>query len=137
MNTILDDSVSDETEINSNHPLQTSNLVPCRIKLKPGENFATIHVDYQGVCTKNVEITIDDEDYNWQAGQSLKIYFYCENGSLSFGDRSTYGIVISPRTGATSLSIEGSEFEGNNLIEVICIEEGRENSDYKFIYLIK
>ena len=141
MNTIIEKDSPDDVEINSAHPLVTNALVPCSIKLKPGENFAVIQIDDQGICTSNVSIYIDDSDYNWQAGQSLKIYFYSDYGALRFGDNTTYGVVIEPKQGVSALTIEGSEFEGNNLIEVICIEKGisigNEEQEDKFIYLIK
>ena len=126
---------TDKTEINSNNTLKTTNLVPCEIKLKPGENFAVIYFDDQGTCTSNLNIDIDDSECNWQAGQSLKIYFYGEYGSISFDDRPDIGVVITPKSGVNDLIIEGSEFEGNNLIEIICVEKGIDNND-KFIYLI-
>ena len=135
MNTVI--NKSDNTEINSNNKLNTSNPVPCEIKLKPGENFAVINIDDTGDSTSNLYIYIDDSDCNWEAGQSLKIYFYGDYGSMRFGDNPGIGVVIEPKQGADSLTIEGSEFDGNNLIELVCVEKGIDlvTSD-KFIYLI-
>lgn len=126
INTVTDGSTDDETEIDEENPLITTSLKPCSIKLKPGENFAVIHIEDQGDCIDNLNINIDDSDYNWDVGQSMKIYF---DGSLRFGDIDN-GIIIKPQTN-TSLFITGYDFNGNNLIEVICVGEG------KFVYLMK
>lgn len=106
----------------------------CNIKLKPGENFAVIYMNDEGQSETNVNINVDDSEYNWEVGQSLKILFVYENGgSLTFVDSLNNGVIIRPNmnNSATTLSVTGYEFEGNNLIEVVCISEG------KFIYLIK
>ena len=127
INTVTDGDTDNETEIDEENPLVTTNLKPCNIKLKPGENFAIIHIENQGNCIDNVKIYIDDSEYNWEVGQSMKIYF---DGSLTFEDIDEYGIIIKPKTN-TSLVISGYDFNGNNLIEVICVGEG------KFVYLMK
>jgi len=60
----------------------------------------------------------------------LKIYFDCGDGSLVFEDDRTQGVVIKPTTN-TTISIPGWKVEGNDLIEIVCVD------DNKFIYLIK
>lgn len=104
------------------------------IELKPGENFSVIYMRDEGQSETNVNINVDDNECNWEVGQSLKIFFVYElGGSLTFKDTLNNGIIIKPNvnTSSTTLSITGYEFEGNNLIEVVCVAEG------KFIYLIK
>ena len=133
----------DDNEISANNAMQTNTSAEqtCRIPLLTGENFAVIYLQDTGDCSKNITINIDDNDYNWEVGQSLKIYFVCENGSLRFSDSINTGIIIKPKNNVT-LSIPGLEFEGNNLIEVVCValsdvnDTGNVNEN-KFIYLIK
>lgn len=131
INTVIDGSLTDDTEVSPNHQINT--LDPskiCNIKLKAGENFAVIYVNDQGKSTTNFNINVDDSEYNWEIGQSLKIYFNCEVGGLEFEDTISNGIMIKPNRD-TTISIPGAEFEGNNLIEIICIAENT------FIHLIK
>ena len=143
INTVIDGTLSNETEINANHPISTlSTSKICDIKLKPGENFAVIYINDQGDCETNFRINIDDNDYNWEVGQSMKIYFSCnDGGSLYFSSDSNVGIIIKPNKDVT-LSIPGAEFNGNNLIEIVCVAlAGQEDTgsvnENKFIYLIK
>lgn len=143
INTVYDGTSSNDIEIRSNNRIKTAdeNKI-CRIPLKPGENFAVIYLDDTGDSNSNLKIVVDDTDYNWEVGQSLKLYFICDDGSLRFTDSLTTGVVINPKITST-LSVPGLEFEGNNLIEVICValadssnDDGAINED-KFIYLIK
>lgn len=143
INTVYDGNQSNEVEFSANHPLDTHSSTPqiCRIPLLTGENFAVVYLEDTGDCDKNITINIDDSNYNWEVGQSLKIYFVCDNGSLRFTDSINTGVVIKPKFSST-LSIPGFEVEGNNLIEVVCValagtnDNGNVNED-KFIYLIK
>ena len=131
INTVIDGSLTDDTEVSPNHPIDTTDrLKICNIKLRAGENFAVIYINDNGRSTTNFNINIDDSEYNWEVGQSLKIYFKYEIGALEFEDTIGNGIVIKPNREST-ISISGAEFEGNNLIEIICIAENT------FIHLIK
>lgn len=143
INTVYDGNSSNDVEIRANNPLVTygGDEPMCRIPLLPGENFAVVYVKDTGDCNKNITISIDDSEYNWEVGQSLKIYFVCDDGSLRFTDSINTGVVIKPKI-TYSLPIPGLEVEGNNLIEVVCValagvnDTGDVNED-KFIYLIK
>ena len=131
INTIIDNRYDNDVEINQDHTIKTTDEVKdCTIKLKPGENFAVIYMTDTGNSDSNLNITVDSSDYNWEIGQSLKIYLMCEGGSLVFENDEMLGLKIKP-TSNTLLSIPGHEVEGNNLIEIVCI------NDEKFIYLIK
>ena len=131
INTVIDGALTDDTEVSPNHPIDTTDgLKICNIKLRAGENFAVIYINDNGRSTTNFNINIDDSEYNWEVGQSLKIYFKYEIGALEFEDTIGNGIVIKPNREST-ISISGAEFEGNNLIEIICIAENT------FIHLIK
>ena len=134
INTVYD-GLTEDTEITPDNMVDTSaSAKVCRIPLKPGENFATIYINDTGNSETNFNINIDETDCNWEVGQSLKIYFVCEVGSLLFEDPDTTGIMITPTDGVL-LEIPGSEFEGNNLIEIVCV--GEFNDSKKFIYLMK
>ena len=131
INTVIDGALTDDTEVSPNHQINTTDgLKLCNIKLRAGENFAVIYINDNGRSTTNFNINIDDSEYNWEDGQSLKIYFKYEIGALEFEDTIGNGIVIKPNREST-ISISGAEFEGNNLIEIICIAENT------FIHLIK
>lgn len=131
INTVIDGSLTDDTEVSPNHQINTTDTSKvCNIKLRAGENFAVIYINDNGRSTTNFNINIDDNEYNWEVGQSLKIYFKYEIGELEFEDTIGNGIVIKPNRD-TTISISGAEFEGNNLIEIICIAENT------FIHLIK
>lgn len=132
INTVIDGRNEDEEiEINSNNKINTSDsLKICNIKLKPGENFTVLYINDDGNSDSNLNINIDDSDYNWEIGQSLKIYFDCGDGSLVFEDDRVHGVVIKPTTN-TTISIPGWKVEGNDLIEIVCVDNN------KFIYLIK
>ena len=131
INTVIDGSLTDDTEVSPNHQINTTDTSKvCNIKLRAGENFAVIYINENGRSTTNFNINIDDNEYNWEVGQSLKIYFKYEIGELEFEDTIGNGIVIKPNRD-TTISISGAEFEGNNLIEIICIAENT------FIHLIK
>ena len=131
INTVIDGTLTDDTEVSPNHQINTTAASKiCNIKLRPGENFAVIYINDNGKSTTNFNINIDDSEYNWEIGQSLKIYFKYEMGELEFEDTIGNGIVIKPNRD-TTISISGAEFEGNNLIEIICVAENT------FIHLIK
>jgi hypothetical protein len=131
INTVIDGTLTDDTEVSPNHQINTTDISKiCNIKLRAGENFAVIYINDNGMSTTNFNINIDDSEYNWEVGQSLKIYFKYEMGELEFEDTIGNGIVIKPNRD-TTISISGAEFEGNNLIEIICIAENT------FIHLIK
>ena len=131
INTVIDGNSSNETEITPSNPLST--IAPskiCNLNLRPGENFAVIYLNDEGNSETDLKINIDDSDCNWVVGQSMKIYFSCDNGSLVFENGDSRGIVVKP-TKTTMLSILGDEYRGNNLIEIVCVAEN------KFVYLIK
>ena len=132
INTVYNGDGSSDTENGPEHLINTSSEAKlCTIPLKPGENFAVIYINDDGDSPSSFKINIDDSEYGWSVGQSMKLFFVCETGgSLNFEDKTTTGINIRPSRDK-SLSISGSEFEGNNLIEIVCVAEGR------FIYLIK
>ena len=132
INTVYNGDGSSDTENGPEHLINTSSEAKlCTIPLKPGENFAVIYINDDGDSPSNFKINIDDSEYGWSVGQSMKLFFVCETGgSLNFEDKTATGINIRPSRDK-SLSISGSEFEGNNLIEIVCVAEGR------FIYLIK
>lgn len=124
----------------SNVAISTNSPQICIIPLKSGENFAVININDQGDCNDNFNIRIDETDYQWEVGQSMKIYFVCEEGSLRFNAGTTSGIVIKPKSNVT-LNISGDDFEGHNLIEVVCVALPDTNDtggvmDTKFVYLI-
>lgn len=128
MNVVTDSSGN---EISEDNPIYTvSELKICNIKLRPGENFAVIYMHDNGVSTSSMYINIDDNDYNWEIGQTIKLLFVCKNGALSFDNSIDRGVIIKP-TNTTTLSISGYDFEGNDFVEIVCIGEN------KFIYLIK
>jgi len=128
--------LDENDEITKDNPITSSasNKI-CRIPLKPGENFAVINVKVNG-DSDNLTINIDEETNNceWEIGQSMKIMFVCDLGMLTFAYNT--GILINPTSNTEQLVIDGSEFEGNNLIEVICVGEDI-NGQKSFIYLIK
>lgn len=132
INTVYNGDGSSDTENGPEHLINTSSEAKlCTIPLKPGENFAVIYINDDGDSPSSFKINIDDSEYGWSVGQSMKLFFVCEaGGSLNFEDKTSTGINIRP-SHDKSLSISGSEFEGNNLIEIVCVAEDR------FIYLIK
>ena len=132
INSVYEGDGTDEVEISSNNPIDSTDEVKlCTIPLRPGENFAVIYINDIGDSPSNLKINIDDAECGWSVGQSMKLFFVCEaGGSLKFTDKTGTGIIIKPN-GDSFLSVSGSEFEGNNLIEVVCV------ADNKFIYLIK
>ena len=132
INTVTDIAGNDISSANTISTASSAKV--CNIELKPGENFAVIYMRDEGQSESNVTINVNDSECNWEVGQSLKILFvYEQGGSLTFVDSLNNGIVIKPNynNSTTALSVTGYEFEGNNLIEVVCISDG------KFIYLIK
>lgn len=137
INTVYDGRLDDDTEISSNNAIKTTDEVKlCRIPLRPGENFAVLYINDLGDSTTNLQINIDDSNCDWTVGQSLKLYFVCEDGGrLTFANEENTGIIIKPTT-ASTLSILGKEFAGNNFIEVVCVSEDS-NGEKKFIYVIK
>ena len=113
----------------------------CTIPLKTGENFAVVYINDQGDSKTNFNINIKEEDIQWEVGQSMKIFFVCDEGSLRFEAGTTTGVVIKPKTNIT-LNVSGDDFEGHNLIEIVCValpgvSDGGEVMDTKFVYLIK
>ena len=143
VNSVYDGLMDNETEISQNNPIDTlAASKVCTIPLKPGENFAVIYINDNGDSPSNLNINISQGDYQWEVGQSMKLYFVCnDGGSLQFVDSDTLGIVIKVMDGI-SLYVPAWEFEGNNLIEVVCValsdtsDNGNVNEN-KFIYLIK
>ena len=136
INTIYNGLSTDDEEITVNNPINTTaESKLCKIPLKSGENFAVIYISDLGDSGTNLNINIDDSEYNWTVGQSIKIHFVCENGSLRFEDDENTGIIIKPDN-ATTISIPGEFFEGNNLIEIVCVGEDA-NGTKSFIHLIK
>ena len=83
-----------------------------------------------GVSSSSMYININDSDYNWEIGQTIKLLFVCKNGALSFENSIDSGVIIKP-TNTTTLSISGYDFEGNDFVEIVCVGKN------KFIYLIK
>jgi hypothetical protein len=143
INTVYSGSMENEVEITANNPISTtSDAKICTIPLRPGENFAVVYINDNGDCTSSFNININQNDYNWEVGQSLKLYFVCnEGGFLKFEDPDAIGVVINVMNGI-NLYINGGELEGNNLIEVICVALADTNdtgnvNENKFIYLIK
>lgn len=134
VNTVTDGNYPDEEiEITPENPMSTiATSKICNIKLQPGENFAVIYLRDEGDSETNLNIKIDDSDYNWEIGQSMKLYFICdeEGGSLRFDINSNKGVVIKPKNNVT-LTVDEETFEGNDLIEIVCLGED------KFIYFIK
>ena len=131
----------DEVENSPSYRLSTNDEnKTLRIPLKPGENFAIIYIDDLGDSRNDVNIYIDEETngYSWEVGQSMKIFFDCDAGSLRFENDDLNGINIKPngKNGSDTLKISGSDFTGNNLIEIVCVNETT-MGEKKFIYLIK
>lgn len=143
VNTVYDGLMDNETEITQAHPIDTLAVSKvCTIPLKPGENFAVIYLNDNGDSPSNLNINISEKDYQWEVGQSIKLYFVCDAGGyLKFFDGDSLGIVIKVKDDI-SLYVPGSEFEGNNLIEVVCValsdtsDNGNVNEN-RFVYLIK
>lgn len=111
---------------------ETNNDKKLSTTLCPGENLMVIYMEDKGDRVSDFIINIDDSDSPWSIGQSLKIYFTCADGSFRFDSDAAIstGIIIKPTANVT-LSISALEFEGNNFIEIICVD------DNNFIYLIK
>ena len=111
---------------------ETNNDKKLSTILCPGENLMVIYMTDKGDRVSDFIINIDDSDSPWSIGQSLKIYFTCTDGSFRFDSDAAIstGIIIKPTANVT-LSISALEFEGNNFIEIICVD------DNNFIYLIK
>lgn len=131
----------DEVENSPSYRLSTiDENKTLRIPLKPGENFAIIYIDDLGDSRNDVNIYVDEETngYSWEVGQSMKIFFDCDAGSLRFENDDLNGINIKPngKNGSDTLKISGSDFTGNNLIEIVCVNETT-MGEKKFIYLIK
>ena len=128
MNVVTD---GNDNEISENNPIYTkSSSKICNIKLRPGENFAVIYMYDDGVSESSMYINIDDSNYNWEIGQTIKLLFVCKNGALNFENSMDMGVIIKPNS-VTTLSISGYDFEGNDFVEIVCIGEN------EFIYLIK
>lgn len=139
VNTVKNESTN--TIISATNPIDTeATSKKCKISLMPGENFAVVYMRNHGDSSDSFIIDIDEEtnSCDWEVGQSLKILFYCNNGLLRFSNPTTTGIIIYPTndTNDDPITILGSEFEGNNLIEVICVDK-TSDGEKTFIYLIK
>ena len=133
INAVTNGSITEEeVEITSDNPLKTDDAQKiCNIRMQPGDNFAVVYMSDFGESTSDLIININDSEYNWSVGQSMKIHFVFEDGgSLVFNDNVRNGIIINFSENE-KITIPGYEFEGNNLIEIICVK------DDKFIYLIK
>lgn len=124
----INEVMSGEEIISSDNPLKSNELKECSINLKPGENLAVIYISDTGDSKTNLIINIDSSEVGWRVGQSFKLCF--RGDVLQFEDSVNNGLIINLENNNT-LSITGGEFEGNDLIEIICVEEG------KYIYLIK
>ena len=142
INDVYEGNGVDEIAITSKNPVSSiSENKMCTIPLKSGENFAVVYVNDQGDSITNFNINVSENDYQWEVGQSMKIFFVCDEGSLRFEAGTTTGVVIKPKSNVT-LTIPGYEFEGHNLIEVVCValpgvSDTGDVNDTKFIYLIK
>ena len=99
------------------------------IPLIYGVNFAVIYYIDKGACSKNIEIDIDDTEYKWEKGQSMKLYFHPVNENVGFEIANGFSLRIV--MGTYVININGDKMNGNNLIEIVCID------DNKFIYTIK
>lgn len=53
----------------------------CYTSLRPGENFSILHINNLGVVKDDINIYIDDSEYNWERGQTFKIYVDINNPS--------------------------------------------------------
>ena len=113
--------------VDEEHPITTSGSTKkeCNIQLRPGENFAVIYIKDEGLCETQFCINIDDSEFNWEIGQSMRIYF--SGDMLNFGDDGL--LVINPTSG---VNIFVDEFDnGATFIELVCVGEN------KFVYLIR
>ena len=130
MNTVYTDNKY-SNEIDEKNPFDTydENSKTMFIPLKYGVNFAVIHYIDKGICSKNIDIEIDDHEYNWKIGQSIKLYFNPIDKNSKFEIASGFSLIIT--IGECKVKIEGDDMNGNNLIEIIRI------SDNKFIHIIK
>ena len=99
------------------------------IPLIYGVNFAVIYYIDKGACSKNIEIDIDDTEYKWEKGQSMKLYFHPVDENVGFEIANGFSLRIV--MGTYVININGDKMNGNNLIEIVCID------DNKFIYTIK
>jgi len=99
------------------------------IPLTYGVNFAVIYYIDKGACSKNIEIDIDDTEYKWEKGQSMKLYFHPVDENVGFEIANGFSLRIV--MGTYVININGDKMNGNNLIEIVCID------DNKFIYTIK
>lgn len=142
INDVYEGNGVDEVAITSKNQISSiAENKMCTIPLKSGENFAVVYVNDQGDSLTNFNINVSENDYQWEVGQSMKIFFVCDEGSLRFDADTTTGVVIKPKSNVT-LTIPGYEFEGHNLIEVVCValpdtSDTGDVNDIKFIYLIK
>ena len=113
--------------ISEENPITTSGSTKkeCNIQLRPGENFAVIYIRDDGLCETQFSINIDDSEYNWEIGQSIRIYF--SGDMLNFGDD---GLLEIHPTSTVTISV--AEFDdGATFIELVCVGEN------KFVYLIR
>ncbi len=120
-------SINDVSAGTEENPINTgdNSVKECNIPLRPGENFAVIYINDTGLCESKFNINIDDSEFNWEIGQSMKICF--SGDLLNFGDN---GILEIRPTDGVVLSI--AEFDdGASFIELVCVGEN------KFVYLIR
>lgn len=136
INTVYQDK-SLENELNTFDFTAESNTIDCYIPLLDGENFAVIYLNtYEesdnGTDDGDIVIHIDDTTNEWSVGQSFKIHFVTADPDfkLVFKESDSFEIKI----GDKSISIDGKEMIGKNLIEVIRISN---TGDNQYIYLIK
>lgn len=130
MNTVYtDDKYSSVIDVDNPFDTYDESSKTMFIPLAYGVNLAVIYYTDKGACSKNIEIEIDDTEYKWERGQSMKLYFtpVGENARFEIANGFSLKIVM----GTYVIDIDGDEMNGNNLIEIVCID------DNKFIYMIK
>lgn len=130
MNTVYtDDKYSSVIDVDNPFDTYDESSKTMFIPLAYGVNLAVIYYTDKGACSKNIEIEIDDTEYKWERGQSMKLYFtpVGENARFEIANGFSLKIVM----GTYVIDIDGDEMNGNNLIEIVCID------DNKFIHIIK
>lgn len=129
-------------EISKENRIDISSKNECYIKLKNGENFAILYtISDDEIYNKDIFIYIDDSEYDWTVGQSFKIFI---NPDKDFSFSKDRGFVI--KTGyykedddleyMQEINIDDN-FEGKNIIELICVGDEVKTKENQFIYLTK
>lgn len=103
------------------------------IPLRYGVNFAAIYYTDSGACSKDVTIVIEDDEYVWEKGQSMKLYFMPGGEMISMDSKFEIatGVFLKIVIGTFCIQISGDYMNGHDLIEIICTGDGT------FIYTIK